>query len=118
MSAIHTISNSFFPRIFLRESIDSEKGALNIDPLCFVAFNPEDHNKTGYKDSLEEKSLFVTPHPPEDYSTYWNNDKLVRTDYKRLKNGLWPPFPDFVNFPVTDNWKDDGYQKAPTDWVI
>lgn len=101
--------------------IDSEKGPLNIDPICFVAFNPEDSNKTGFKDSLEEKSLFVTPHPPDIYETYWNNDKLVRTDYKKLKDGSWPPFSDFVNFPVTDNWKDDdnGYLKAgEKKWVI
>ena len=94
---------------YQEEKIDSKK----IKQIAFVAFNPEDRGKTGYKDSLEEKSRFVTPHPPEDYQEYWDKGLIVRANYKRDD----PSFPRNVNFPVTDYWKDDGYREA-TNWVI
>jgi hypothetical protein len=91
------------------------KNDKNFDPICCVAFNPEDRDKTGFEASLEEKSFFVTAYPPENYSTYWNNDKIVRTDYCKGKS--WPPFPEYVNFPATDDWRNAGYHKATTKWV-
>jgi len=114
-----------------------------IDPICFVAFNPEDRTEPNFDNSLEKKALFVTAYDGK-YSTYQKAGKLVRTDYKLLDEGevtkiakvirfinkilgrrqdrWWPePFPDSVNFPVTDDWKnerDDPYHKQTENWVI
>lgn len=101
-------------RLVYQEMIDSDN---KTDPACCVAFNPEDRNKAGFDASFEDKSFFVTPYPPEDYCAYWKEEKIVRTDYKQ-KDGKWPPkFPDCVNFPATDTWREkDDYHKQ-TDWV-
>ncbi|MFX0123442.1 MAG: hypothetical protein ACFFAE_07355, partial [Candidatus Hodarchaeota archaeon] len=92
-----------------------------LDPVCCVSFNPQDRGEPGYEASLEEKSLFVTPHTPETYIDYISQcrDKglIVRSDYKKHADDSWPQLPEGVNFPVTDHWKDDGYRIA-ADWVI
>lgn len=99
---------------YQEEKVDSNK----IEQICFVAFNPEDHGKKGYKESLKEESWYVTPHdPPDDWKEYWDKGVIVRANYHRNEDDSWPIIPDYVNFPVTDHWKDDGYRDT-TDWVV
>jgi hypothetical protein len=92
-----------------------------LDPICFVAFNPQDRSQPGYEASLEKEALFVTPYTPKKYTDYISQcqDKclIVRSDYKKEDDGSWPPFPTGVNFPVADDWKDEKYRKS-TNWVI
>lgn len=93
------------------------KSDTKFDPICWVAFNPDDQKQPEYEASLEKNSLFVTAFTPEDFPTYQKNNQLVRTDYNKEEKS-WPrPFPNDVNFPATDDWKEkDGYHRQ-TDWV-
>jgi hypothetical protein len=128
-SPIHPIVD---PKGAMKTRIDYQEGnvesQLKFEPICFVAFNPEDKNEKSFESfipSFEQKSIFVTAYPPENYSVYQNKDKLVRTDYctdddcKKDERVLWPPFPKFVNFPATDFWeKTDGYPETSKEWII
>jgi hypothetical protein len=87
--------------------IDSKE----IEQICFVAFNPEDKGKKGYKDSLETESWYVTTHPPDNWKKYWDKKVIVRVNYKGNTDI------SHINFPVTDHWTDQEYRKL-TDWVI
>ena len=90
----------------------------DFDQICLVAFNPEDRDKTDFEPSIETKSFFVTAYPQEKFSPHWNQDKLIRTDYCLKKDGSWPKFPAYVNFPVTDFWEHQyGYEKEYHDWI-
>ncbi|UCG00902.1 MAG: hypothetical protein JSW11_14950 [Candidatus Heimdallarchaeota archaeon] len=121
----------------MKTRITYQEGKINskeIKQICFVAFNSEDRGKTEYNASLEKKSWFVTPHPPENYAAYQQKGKLVRTDHKasvkketffqkvlgflslKKQELIWPHFPENVNFPVTDHWEDEEYRTV-TDWV-
>ena len=93
------------------------KSDKKFEPICCVAFNPKDRDKTGFENSLERKSIFVTAYKkPEDYPTYQNTGRLVRADYQKI-NGSWPTFPKSNNFPAIDNWKDDHYRTVTDEWV-
>jgi len=87
-----------------------------INPLCFVAFNPDDRENEGYFPSMERDSMFVTAYYPEEFHSFWNKGKIIRTDYNPKEQ--WPPFPPYVNFPATNNWNDPNYKSATKDWVI
>ncbi|MFX1284575.1 MAG: hypothetical protein ACFFB5_13020 [Promethearchaeota archaeon] len=95
------------------------KNDIPLDAICCVAFNPQDPDESDYEPFLEEKSLFVTPYSPDKYTDYISRccekGLIVRSDYKK-RDGSWPPLPPCVNFPVADDWEDDGYLNA-TDWV-
>lgn len=112
----------------MKTRIVYQKGRIKNDndfnPLCCVAFNPEDRDKSGFEASLEDKAIFVTAYD-EKYATYQEEGKLVRTDYKasskrenffqkvigflsfKKQEISWPSFPENVNFPTTDDWEDD-----------
>ena len=88
----------------------------NIDPICFVAFNPDDRKKEGFYPSLERESLFVTGYNPEEFQAFWNKGKIVRTDYNPKSE--WPSFPPYVNFPATNKWNDPLYKNTTNNWAI
>lgn len=87
-----------------------------IEPLCFVAFNQDDREKEGYYPSLERESMFVTGYYPDEFHSFWNKGKILRTDYN--PKAEWPPFPPHVNFPSTNNWDDPNYKNATNNWAI
>ncbi|MFX1424672.1 MAG: hypothetical protein ACFFB2_20315 [Promethearchaeota archaeon] len=98
----------------LRTRLTYQEGSI-ADPICFVAFNPADCDKSGYKKSLEDKSFYVTlekAFPLEKYSTYWDKNRILRADYIPERG-----FPNSVNFPATDNWEDTEYLNATDQWV-
>ena len=94
--------------------IDNQK----IEPICFIAFNPDDQGKRDFKPSLEKDSRYVTAHTEhsDKFQNYWNQGKTIRTDYNPESN--WPPFPPHVNFPATDKWDDPDYKNTTDKWVI
>lgn len=89
---------------------------LSIEPLCFVAFNPDDRDKEGFYPSLERDSMFVTAYSPDEFLSCWNKGNIVRTDYNPTPD--WPAFPLHVNFPATDKWDDPAYRSVTDKWVI
>lgn len=96
----------------MKTRITYKKGTISskeIEQICFVAFNPEDHGKEG-SDFLETESWFVTPHPPGNWNQYSDKGVIVRVNYRDGDDIT------YVNFPVTDHWRDENYQTA-TNWV-
>ena len=89
----------------------------NIEPICFVAFNPDDQGKRDFKPSLEKDTKYVTGHTKhsDKFQNFWNQGKIIRTDYNPESD--WPPLPSHINFPATDKWDDPGYKNASEKWV-
>ncbi|MEX2720381.1 MAG: hypothetical protein Q6362_003045, partial [Candidatus Wukongarchaeota archaeon] len=69
---------------------------------------------TKYSDVCSS-DLAITKYSDE-FQSFWNKGKMVRTDYKPEPD--WPPLSPPINFPATDKWDDPGYKNATDKWVI